>query len=72
MAGASGSIGGSVLTVGEASGPSGGGSGIFPGETGVEWHADKEKSVVRQRSKVMVVRRIVFISKTTVSFSVIT
>jgi hypothetical protein len=55
MTGGLGSAGGSVFTVGEASGPSSGGSGIFPDETGVEWHAEKRKSIVMQRSNAMVI-----------------
>jgi hypothetical protein len=56
-------MGGSVLVVGEASGPSGGSAGMLGGATGVGRHPGKRKSVVMQRSRAMVVRRnIVFIS----------
>lgn len=56
-------MGGSVLVVGEASGPSGGSAGMLGGATGVGRHPAKRKSVVMQRSRAMVVRRnIVFIS----------
>jgi hypothetical protein len=46
-------MGGSVLVVGEASGPSGGSAGMFGGG----WHPGKRKSVVMERSRAMVVRR---------------
>jgi hypothetical protein len=62
-------MGGSVLVVGEASGPSGGSAGMFGGTTGVGRHLGKRKSVVMQRSRAMVVRRnIVFISTIMISW----
>jgi hypothetical protein len=58
-------MGGSVLVVGEASGPSGGSAGMF----GRGWHPRKRKNVVMQRSRAIVVRRnIVFISTRMVSW----
>jgi hypothetical protein len=46
-------MGGSVLVVGEASGPSGGSAGIL----GAGWHPAKRKTVGMQRSRAIVVRR---------------
>jgi hypothetical protein len=66
-AGACGSGGGSVLIIGEASGPSGGGSGIFAGENG--WHVANNKAAIRPGSNAMVVgRSIVFIGTSKISY----
>jgi hypothetical protein len=66
-AGAWGSGGGSVLIIGEASGPSSGGSGIFGGEN--RWHAANNKAVITPESKAMVVgRSIVFRGTSKISY----
>jgi hypothetical protein len=53
--------------VGEASGPSGGGSGIFAGENG--WQAANNKAVIMLGSKAMVVgRSMVFIGTSKIAY----